>query len=238
MLNIKDIRIFYSYFVFVPAAFRYSLKSYRMKAHVRFLQIFLTGTAIVALQACDDPIYEYLFPWLPVDESSQVDNQNTLTLYGPAEPVGDGTAQVWVSWIEDGTPLAAGVKLSENALDNLPEHPQEYVLDFPDQTGSSFYSHAKVGWYPAGDESNGTSGLPHFDVQFFVSGEEPLVAGPELTKEYLLSHQDEEMVFNLPDARQRDGWYATKYRILYSSDHREFYVALTDLMYRPATPGR
>jgi hypothetical protein len=238
MLNNKDIRIFYSYFVFIPAAFKYSLKPYRMKAHVRFLQIFLTGAAIVALQACDDPIIYEILWWLPVDESSQVNSNTTQTLYGPAEPVGDGTAQVWVSWLGDGTPLTAGVKLSENVLDNFPEHSQEYVLEFPDGAGTSFYTHAKVDWYPAGSESSGTSGLSHFNIQFFVSGEEPLAAGPELTKEYLLSHQDEEVLFNLPDDHQRDGWYATKYRVLYSSDQGDIYMALTDLRYRSAAPGR
>ncbi|HER08987.1 MAG TPA: hypothetical protein ENO20_08775 [Bacteroides sp.] len=60
---------------------------------------------------------------------------------------------------------------------------------------------------------------------------------PMCTLDYLLSQPDEEVDLRLPAAYQRDGWYPTKYRILYSTRPGEYTIALTGLTFRSGTPA-
>ena len=56
------------------------------------------------------------------------------------------------------------------------------------------------------------------------------------TMDDLLSQPNEEIPLRLPAAYQREGWYATKYKIAYSTRPGEYTIALTGLTYRPASP--
>jgi hypothetical protein len=213
--------------------------------------------------------------------------------------MGDGTVNAWIHHDETGTPVEVGVTLSENALENLPAEPAEYLLEFPDVKGSDFYTHVTLEWNPAGHEPPGIYDLPHFDFHFYsipvldrisigfdmeafahapdadyvpedyfqteggvpamgahwLDGTSPELNGevftktfiwgsfdgefifwePMITRDYLLSQPDVETVLKLPQAYQRDGYYATKYKVSFSSMESEYQIALTGLEYHSAT---
>jgi hypothetical protein len=54
---------------------------------------------------------------------------------------------------------------------------------------------------------------------------------PMVTRTYLLSHPMDEITLRQPQAFQRDGWYAGKYKVWYSASPGEYTVALTDLTF-------
>lgn len=54
---------------------------------------------------------------------------------------------------------------------------------------------------------------------------------PMITLDYLLSHPNDLIPLRQPEAFQKDGWYATKYKIAYTTNPNEYTVALTDLMF-------
>lgn len=59
---------------------------------------------------------------------------------------------------------------------------------------------------------------------------------PMITRDFLLSHPDEEVDLKLPSAYKKEGWYATKYKVAYSSMDEAYNIALTGLTFREATP--
>ncbi|HDS06970.1 MAG TPA: hypothetical protein ENO05_05025 [Bacteroides sp.] len=59
---------------------------------------------------------------------------------------------------------------------------------------------------------------------------------PMVTRDYLLTRPNEEIILRQPAAYQRDGWYATKYRVSYSERPGEYTVALSGLVYHAGTP--
>lgn len=270
-----------------------------MKQNFSFLHVFIMGVAIMALQACNK---ENLADVQSESQLSPLKSRTSQTFYGPAIPIGNGVARTWILQDKDGTPSAVGVTLTEKALENLPDHMEEYVLELPHQAGSDFYTHATVEWNPAGHEPPGVYDLPHFDAHFYIiSNEDRMAIGPNdfaefanapdpiyvpedyfqtpggvpqmgahwldalspelhgatftktfiwgsydgefifwepmFTRAYLLTQPDDEFNLKLPDAYQKEGWYATKYRISYSSHPGEYNIALTGLTYRAATPA-
>jgi len=52
---------------------------------------------------------------------------------------------------------------------------------------------------------------------------------PMITREYLLSHPDENITLKQPSAYQRDGYYPTRYRVSYSPSEKSYTIAITDL---------
>lgn len=272
-----------------------------MKRNYSFLPVFLVGAAIMVLQSCQKEDLTDLSNESALKSSGTLKSQSSQTFYGPTVPVGNGIARAWITQDKNGIPSAVGVTLSEKALEKLPEHMEEWVLFFPGQAGSDFYTHALIGWNPEGHEPPGTYDLPHFDVHFYVvSNEERMAIGPNdleqfealpnpiyvppayfktpggipqmgahwvdvlspefnggtftktfiwgsydgefifwepmVTRDYLLSHPNDEVVLRLPSAYQFEGWYATKYKVSYLSSPGAYTIALTGLTYRPATP--
>jgi len=272
-----------------------------MKRNFSSLPIFLIGAAIIVLQACQKEDLTDLQDDSALLSSGALKSQTSQTFYGPTVPVGNGIARAWITQDKNGVPLAAGVTLSEKALEKLPGHMEDYVLNFPNQAGTNFYTHALIGWNPEGHEPPGIYDLPHFDIHFYiVSNEERMAIGPDdleqfeklpapiytppayfktpggipqmgahwvdvlspefqggiftktfiwgsydgefifwepmVSKAYLLSKPNDELLLRLPSAYQREGWYATKYKVSYSSSPGAYNIALTGLVYRPATP--
>jgi hypothetical protein len=270
-----------------------------MKKKLSLLQPLVIGAAILVMQACSEKDLSDL-QVESGSQSSPLKSQTSQTFYGPTIPVGNGVARAWIMQDKNGVPSAVGVTLSEKALEKLPDHMEQYVLDFPSHAGSNFYTHALVDWNPEGHEPPGTYDLPHFDFHFYIiPNEDRLAIGPNdiaefentpdaiytppqyfmipggvpqmgahwidllspefnggiftktfiwgsydgefifwepmITRDYLLSQPDEEIDLRLPDGYQREGWYATKYKIAYSSKPGEYTIALTGLTYRPAS---
>ena len=54
---------------------------------------------------------------------------------------------------------------------------------------------------------------------------------PMVTLNYLLSHPNDLITLRQHDTYQRDGWYATKYKVSYSTSSNEYTVALTNLIF-------
>jgi hypothetical protein len=54
---------------------------------------------------------------------------------------------------------------------------------------------------------------------------------PMLTRDYLLSHPDDLVTLRQPQAYQRDGYYATQYKVSYSDSPKEYTVALLNLVH-------
>lgn len=98
----------------------------------------------------------------------QIDPATTQTLWGPSVPVGNGTGSAWVKVNRAGVPIAIGVDLSEEALENLPMDPTEWVLMLPNQVKVEPYNHIGLEYNPLGHEPPGVYDLPHFDFHFYM----------------------------------------------------------------------
>jgi len=106
-------------------------------------------------------------------------SQGSNVFYGPTVPIGNGVARAWVQENGNGEPVAVGINLSEKALQNLPQEPAAFVLQFPPNKGMYFYKHMLVDWNPDGHEPPGVYDVPHFDFHFYtITNEERLEIGP------------------------------------------------------------
>ena len=54
---------------------------------------------------------------------------------------------------------------------------------------------------------------------------------PMVSLNYLLTHPNDVVPLRQPEAYQRDGWYATKYKVSYSTNPNKYTVALTNLQF-------
>jgi hypothetical protein len=55
---------------------------------------------------------------------------------------------------------------------------------------------------------------------------------PMITRDFLLSHPNEMVPIRQPEAYQKDGYYATSYKISYSERPKEYTISLVDLVFR------
>ena len=67
-----------------------------------------------------------------------------------------------------GTPLAAGLTLSDDALESLPSEPTSWVLPFHRKASATPFTHVLIDYNPHGHEPPGVYDLPHFDVHFYI----------------------------------------------------------------------
>ena len=54
---------------------------------------------------------------------------------------------------------------------------------------------------------------------------------PMISRSYLLTHPDDLVNLAQPTAYQKDGWYASSYQVIYSSDTKEYILALTNFVF-------
>ena len=95
------------------------------------------------------------------------------TDYGPAVPVGNGTARSYVMASAGGKPSEIGVALTETALGGLPAAPAMgtmYDLPLPGAGPVSLmpFDHISFDWNPNGHDPGPIYGLPHFDAHFYL----------------------------------------------------------------------
>jgi hypothetical protein len=136
-----------------------------MKRTFRNVLISMIAVTAVTIQSCqkDEPLN------LKNETSSgDVKTQGISTFYGPTVPFAGGTARAWVqvNGNGNGDPIAVGINLSANALENLPAENESFVLEFPKNKGGNFYKHMLVDWNPQGHLP--FYGLPHFDFHFYI----------------------------------------------------------------------
>lgn len=95
------------------------------------------------------------------------------TFTGESKEVGNGIAYSWVTLDAEGNPSAIGVNLTESALSCLPEgEVAEYILPLPEEASATPYNHIGLDWNPKGHEPQGIYDKPHFDVHFYMIGQE------------------------------------------------------------------
>jgi hypothetical protein len=91
------------------------------------------------------------------------------TVFGPSQPLGNGTVKTYVTLDGAGQPTEVGLRLSAAAMDGLPQDTgpaQMVMLAFPDQAARTAFNHVMLNWNPQGHEPAVLFGKPHFDFHF------------------------------------------------------------------------
>ena len=106
------------------------------------------------------------------------DGSTVRYAYGPAQPLGDGTARVYVTLDGAGRPASLGVALSEKAMSNLPQTPMPgmpsaamLMLQLPAEAKATGFDHVMLDWNPQGHEPEHVYTRPHFDFHFYTISE-------------------------------------------------------------------
>ncbi|WP_247237814.1 DUF5602 domain-containing protein [Telluribacter sp. SYSU D00476] len=120
----------------------------------------------------------------PKDEVKAAD-----TYYGSEVSVGNGTARTFLKVDNAGNPVSVGVKLTEAALQNLPDghnhrvqHTEapSFPLPLPQQKLRTPFDHVTLDWNPVGHPPENVYDKPHFDIHFYMMSEQERMAiGPE-----------------------------------------------------------
>ena len=97
-----------------------------------------------------------------------------------------GTIQSYVTLNSDKKPIAYGIRMSENTLNNLPSDPANNIgearLTLPKEGKDIGVDHIDLGWNPQGHEPDPIYTLPHFDLHFYMlSGKDQaaIIPGPD-----------------------------------------------------------
>ena len=91
------------------------------------------------------------------------------TVFGPSQPLGNGTVRTYVTLDGAGQPTEVGLRLTATALDGLPQDTgpaQMVMLAFPDQAAPTAFNHVMLNWNPQGHDPVELFGKPHFDFHF------------------------------------------------------------------------
>lgn len=106
--------------------------------------------------------------------SKKVASEKLKTFYGPARHVGNGVARAYVDMNRDGAPESIGVRISEKALENLPQAMPgtTYTLRIPNQAAGLPFDHIDLNYNPEGHPHPDIYGFEHFDFHFYMVTEE------------------------------------------------------------------
>lgn len=95
------------------------------------------------------------------------------TFRGESESLGDGIVYSWVTLDAEGNPSAIGISFTQLAISGLPEGDVvEYILPLPEEASATAYDHIGLDWNPEGHEPQGIYDSAHFDVHFYMIGQE------------------------------------------------------------------
>lgn len=87
---------------------------------------------------------------------------------GPKIAMGNGYAQTFVITDAHKHPVSIGIKLTEGALNNLPEVDHAFSLRLPNTVSVPPYKEIIINWNPHGHEPTEIYGAPHFDFHFYI----------------------------------------------------------------------
>jgi hypothetical protein len=105
--------------------------------------------------------------------ATQAENQSlTETFTLESKALGDGIVYSWVTLDAEGNPSAIGVNFTTFAISGLPEEVAEYTLPLPEEASATAFNHIELDWNPEGHEPQGIYDSPHFDVHFYMIGQE------------------------------------------------------------------
>lgn len=108
------------------------------------------------------------------------------TVQGAAVSVGDGTVTPWVRLDGNGRPEEWGLRVSEDALEGLPETMPgtSWVLRLPSEASATGINHISFDYNPNGHDPDPIYGHAHFDVHFYYVSEaarDSIGFGPDMT---------------------------------------------------------
>lgn len=140
-----------------------------MKGQTKFLMAAGMIILLFGLPSCqqDEPLAPELKSAVLTPSANDYTGQNGRTHYSQAKPLGEGNVKAWIAVDLEGNPIAVGVKLSEEALINLPGEMTSVSLTLPKNKGKNFYTHVTVDWNPHGHEPFFYE-HPHFDFHFYA----------------------------------------------------------------------
>lgn len=85
-----------------------------------------------------------------------------------SQSLGDGTVRTYVELDDSGNPVELGVILSGDALSNLPDYAEEYMLQLPPQAATTAITHIGFNWRSHGHPPAEIYNVPHLDVHAYV----------------------------------------------------------------------
>lgn len=125
----------------------------------------LTALAVLAAAGCGDSA-------TPTAGGSEA-RDNEVTLYGAEQPLGEGKSRTYIAVDGTGQPREIGIRISEDALDGLPEGPEAtttmVMLDLPSGAPETGFDHVMLDWNPNGHDPEVLFGEPHFDMHFYLT---------------------------------------------------------------------
>ena len=109
---------------------------------------------------------------------AEVNEDAFNTFYGPVVQMGNGHARSWINVTHDNKALALGVEITDEALQNLPDIPEEerdfisgpadFLLPLHQKAKElTPYDHICINWNAHGHEPAGLYDIPHFDFHFY-----------------------------------------------------------------------
>ena len=88
-------------------------------------------------------------------DATASEKPSSETVFGPSQPLGNGTAKTYVTLDAAGRPTEVGLRLSATALENLPQNTgpgDAIMLAFPDQAAGTPFNHVMLNWNPQGHD--------------------------------------------------------------------------------------
>lgn len=129
----------------------------------------LSALTVLAVAGCGDPA-------TPVARGADVPAHGTETHYSAEQPLGEGNSRTYVTVDDAGNPQEIGIRMSESALDGLPEGPDAtttmVMLDLPAGAPETGFEHVMLDWNPHGHDPEVLFGEPHFDMHFYMTDTE------------------------------------------------------------------
>jgi len=131
------------------------------------------GTALTFACSCSSGSTQAAISATPASASAASATAASATadevIFGPSQPLGNGTAKTYVTLNQAGEPTEVGLRLTPTAMDGLPQDtgPGDMVmLAFPDQAAKTAFNHVMLNWNPQGHVPVELFGKPHFDFHF------------------------------------------------------------------------
>lgn len=119
-------------------------------------------------------------PEEPAEQTPVQEEPPEGMFFGDEVSVGEGHARTFVQLDDDGNPLEVGIRLSEAALEGLPDAPQGpptfWEMQLPDEAEGVVFRFVSLDWASHGHEPPGLFDVPHFDMHFYMIEPEDVAA--------------------------------------------------------------
>ena len=92
------------------------------------------------------------------------------TFYTDSQDMGNGSAKLFVTRDSDGDPTEIGLRITEDALQGLPDQdlPVDLYFTVPAEGSEVVIKHVSLDWNGHGHEPDSIFTFPHFDMHFYL----------------------------------------------------------------------